>query len=152
MTYRIEFYGDRDPSLPWSPEDWGGPYFPDEVLLKTENTAAIYKKEKLDDTYLYEDFTEVYPEKECEPYEQEYVPYEAVQENPQHYKKGQIECIDYVKDVLSTQGRDFMVGYLWGTIIPYMHRWRDKGGVDDLKKAKQYLEWLIEYEERGELR
>jgi len=43
---------------------------------------------------------------------------------------------------------DFIVannlGYLEGNIIKYVSRWKDKGGVEDLKKAQHYLQKLIE--------
>ena len=30
-----------------------------------------------------------------------------------------------------------------GNVIKYICRWREKGGVEDLKKAKQYIDMLI---------
>jgi len=33
-----------------------------------------------------------------------------------------------------------------GCVIKYVSRWRDKGGVEDLRKAIHFLEMLIEYE------
>ena len=33
-----------------------------------------------------------------------------------------------------------------GCVIKYVTRWRDKGGVEDLRKAIHFLEMLIEYE------
>jgi hypothetical protein len=43
---------------------------------------------------------------------------------------------------------DFIVannlGYLEGNIVKYVSRWKDKGGVEDLKKAQHYLQKLIE--------
>ena len=38
------------------------------------------------------------------------------------------------------------IPYLEGNVIKYVSRWRDKGGVEDLRKAKHYLEKLIELE------
>lgn len=38
-------------------------------------------------------------------------------------------------------------GYLRGNVIKYVARYREKGGVEDLKKAKHYLIKLIEQEE-----
>jgi hypothetical protein len=35
--------------------------------------------------------------------------------------------------------REAFIGYLWGNVIKYMARWRDKGGVQDLDKAAHYL-------------
>ena len=34
-------------------------------------------------------------------------------------------------------------GYIWGNVIKYVARWEDKGGVEDLEKAKHYLDKLI---------
>jgi hypothetical protein len=48
----------------------------------------------------------------------------------------------------SIQPWDYIIanklGYLEGNIIKYVSRWKDKGGVQDLKKAQHYLEKLIE--------
>lgn len=33
-----------------------------------------------------------------------------------------------------------------GCVIKYVSRWRDKGGVEDLRKAIHFLEMLVEYE------
>lgn len=35
-------------------------------------------------------------------------------------------------------------GFLWGNTIKYLARWKDKGGVEDLKKAAHYLGKLID--------
>lgn len=56
--------------------------------------------------------------------------------NPIHYKKGDIEVIDYILD----QKFD----YLEGNVIKYVSRYRNKGGIEDLRKARWYLEKLIE--------
>jgi len=45
-------------------------------------------------------------------------------------------------DIISTWKLDF-----WeGNIVKYILRWKDKDGVKDLKKAKHYIEYLIERE------
>ena len=61
--------------------------------------------------------------------------------NPDHYKQGDIECIDYIKSVLT---KEEYIGYLQGNITKYLHRWKNKNGVEDLDKAHVYLNWLIE--------
>jgi hypothetical protein len=53
-----------------------------------------------------------------------------------HYKSKAIQPWDYIV------GND--LGYLEGNIVKYVSRWKDKGGVDDLKKARHYLDKLIE--------
>ena len=41
------------------------------------------------------------------------------------------------------------IGYLEGNIIKYISRWKDKGGIEDLKKAQHYLQKLIEVAGNG---
>jgi len=60
--------------------------------------------------------------------------------NPSHYGNGQIECIDYLEDFMTTEE---FIGYLRGNIGKYMHRWRYKNGLEDLHKAEWYLKKLI---------
>jgi hypothetical protein len=60
--------------------------------------------------------------------------------NPSHYKQGGIECIEAIK---AATGEGF-VGFVWGNVLKYLWRWPKKGGVDDLKKARWYLDRLIE--------
>jgi len=55
--------------------------------------------------------------------------------HPAHYGQGKIECIEYIEDFLS---EDEYIGYLRGNIAKYMHRWRYKGGLEDVRKAIWY--------------
>jgi len=55
-----------------------------------------------------------------------------------HYSKNSIQPWDYI--VANN------LGYLEGNIIKYTTRWRNKGGVDDLRKVIHYAEKLIEVE------
>ena len=55
--------------------------------------------------------------------------------SPDHYTKGDIEVIDYILDQ--------KFNYLEGNVIKYVSRYRNKGGIEDLRKAKWYLERLI---------
>jgi hypothetical protein len=61
-------------------------------------------------------------------------------DHPPHYGQGTIEAIEYIKDSLT---KEEFIGYLQGNIKKYTHRWRYKGGVQDLKKARWYLGTLI---------
>jgi hypothetical protein len=65
--------------------------------------------------------------------------------SPLHYGQGTIECIKYIEDFLN---RDEYTGYLRGNIAKYLHRWRYKNGVEDLKKAQWYLEALVQQQSR----
>ena len=38
------------------------------------------------------------------------------------------------------------IGFFEGNAIKYLARWKEKGGVDDLRKAVHYIEKLIEIE------
>lgn len=53
-----------------------------------------------------------------------------------HYRKLKIQPWDFI----AANG----IGYLEGSAIVYIARWKDKGGVEDLKKARHYLDKLIE--------
>lgn len=59
--------------------------------------------------------------------------------NPKHYTKG-IETWDFI----ASKEMSFMEG----NIIKYVSRWKDKNGIEDLKKAKQYLDKLIDIEQK----
>jgi hypothetical protein len=39
------------------------------------------------------------------------------------------------------------IGYCEGSAIKYLSRWKDKGGIQDLYKAKHFIDKLIEHEE-----
>lgn len=58
--------------------------------------------------------------------------------HPSHYTQGKFETIEVIKDITS----DFN-SYLVGNIIKYVSRYKYKNGLEDLKKAKWYLEKLI---------
>ena len=38
------------------------------------------------------------------------------------------------------------IGFIEGSVIKYVSRWRKKNGVEDLKKARHFLDLLIEME------
>jgi len=59
-----------------------------------------------------------------------------------HYKGQAIQPWDYIAAN--------KLGYFEGNIVKYVSRWRDKGGVEDLRKARHYLEKLIELELKGD--
>lgn len=64
--------------------------------------------------------------------------------SPSHYG-GKIECIDYLRDKLTPEE---FTGFCMGNVLKYSSRWRKKDGLQDLKKAKVYLEWAIGNEEK----
>ena len=62
--------------------------------------------------------------------------------NPSHYKKGDFEVIDVIK--VATEGASGIEAVCQGNIIKYVMRYREKNGVTDLKKARWYLDYLID--------
>lgn len=63
-----------------------------------------------------------------------------------HYKQGDIECLDYLRDVLSPEEYQ---GFLRGSIIKYNHRMMHKGQeLSDAEKLKHYGCLLIEHLQR----
>lgn len=68
--------------------------------------------------------------------------------HPKHYTTGEIECIAYIEDKLTPE--EFR-GYIKGNVIKYITREKNKGGDEDLKKAKWYIDRLIEkIQKKGE--
>lgn len=61
--------------------------------------------------------------------------------HPSHYNQGKIECIEAMEAMLSPE--EFR-GFLRGSIFKYQWRVMNKNGVEDLEKAKWYLEKLLE--------
>lgn len=63
--------------------------------------------------------------------------------HPSHYCKGGIECIDVIRAVVSTI-KDPFEAYCTGNIIKYVFRWYDKNGAEDLKKAMEYAQMIVD--------
>ena len=67
--------------------------------------------------------------------------------HPKHYCKGGLECIDAIRAAVSDlQGIEAVYA---GNVIKYVWRFKGKNGLEDLKKANQYLGWLIEEVEKN---
>lgn len=64
---------------------------------------------------------------------------EDVVNHPSHYTQGTLEVIDAIEGM--------GLPYHEGNIVKYVARWRHKAGVVDLKKARWYLNRLIDAEE-----
>lgn len=60
--------------------------------------------------------------------------------HPAHYNSGKIEVITIQEDQLSAEEYR---GYIKGQVIKYITRERHKNGLEDLKKARWYLDRLI---------
>jgi hypothetical protein len=64
-----------------------------------------------------------------------------IQVGGSHYKEMAIQPIEFIMKN--------NIGFMEGNAIKYISRWRSKGGVEDLKKARHYLDMLIEFEEHS---
>lgn len=60
--------------------------------------------------------------------------------HPSHYCRNGHECIDIIRAVLTEE--EFR-GYCKGNCIKYIFRCEDKGGEEDIRKAIQYLRFLL---------
>ena len=60
--------------------------------------------------------------------------------SPTHYQTGLIETIDSIKNIL---GHDKFQAYCIGNVIKYLSRYREKNGLEDLKKAETYISFII---------
>lgn len=63
-----------------------------------------------------------------------------VQHGGDHYKNMPIQPVEFIHK----NG----VPFIEGCVIKYVVRWRNKNGIEDLKKAKHFLELLIAMEEK----
>lgn len=61
-----------------------------------------------------------------------------VQEGGSHYKDMKIQPIQFI--------HANKIPFLEANVIKYISRWKQKNGIEDLKKAKHYIEMLIELE------
>lgn len=66
--------------------------------------------------------------------------------NPSHYKQGVVECISAIES--ATTNKKGIIAVCTGNIIKYIWRCEDKNGLEDLYKAKWYLDKLIETKEK----
>lgn len=67
--------------------------------------------------------------------------------HPSHYCQGGIECIKAIEASMTPE--EFQ-GYCKGNVMKYIWRFREKNGLEDLKKAQVYLGWMIESKEKQE--
>lgn len=65
----------------------------------------------------------------------------AVQVAGDHYKKLKIQPIEFIH----ANG----IPFAEGSVIKYVTRWRDKGGIKDLEKARHFLDLLIDLERKA---
>jgi Protein of unknwon function (DUF3310) len=57
-----------------------------------------------------------------------------------HYKQMKIQPVQYI------HGNG--IGFCEGSVIKYVTRWKQKNGIEDLRKARHFLDLLIDLEEK----
>lgn len=63
---------------------------------------------------------------------------------PPHYTKGNIQAIDAIASaVMDLNGVE---SFCTANAIKYLWRWKHKNGVEDLRKARWYIDYLIALE------
>lgn len=67
--------------------------------------------------------------------------------HPSHYETGKFECIDVMEEAL---GRDAVESFCICNAFKYLYRSKRKNGIEDLKKARWYLNRVIEMMEEDE--
>jgi hypothetical protein len=60
--------------------------------------------------------------------------------NPSHYNNGGIEAIEGIEASMSPEAYR---GFCKGNVLKYVWRYEKKGGLEDLQKAKWYLNQII---------
>lgn len=68
--------------------------------------------------------------------------------HPSHYTAGKVECIDGIE--ASCVGLSGFEGYCTGSTLKYLWRWKHKSGLEDLRKARWFLDRLIQHVEEKE--
>lgn len=61
--------------------------------------------------------------------------------HPQHYTQGGIECIDALK--AATVGKRGIEAVCVANVVKYLWRYEEKNGIEDVRKAKWYIERLL---------
>ena len=61
--------------------------------------------------------------------------------HPKHYTQGSIECIDALK--AATVGKRGIEAVCVANVIKYLWRYEEKDGIEDVRKAKWYIERLL---------
>lgn len=67
--------------------------------------------------------------------------------HPSHYTQGGIECIDALK--AATVNKTGIEAVCTANAIKYLWRYEEKNGIEDVKKARWYIDRLIKELENG---
>lgn len=66
--------------------------------------------------------------------------------HPAHYTSMKIETIDIIQDKLTAEAFE---GFCIGNVLKYLTRYRQKNGLEDLQKARWYLDKIIRVKEES---
>lgn len=66
--------------------------------------------------------------------------------HPAHYTSTKIETIDIIQDKLTAEAFE---GFCIGNVLKYLTRYRQKNGLEDLQKARWYLDKIISVQEES---
>lgn len=66
--------------------------------------------------------------------------------HPTHYTSTKIETIEIIRDKLSAEAFE---GFCIGNVLKYVTRYKLKNGLEDLKKARWYLDKIISVQEES---
>lgn len=66
--------------------------------------------------------------------------------HPTHYTSTKIETIEIIRDKLSVESFE---GFCIGNVLKYVTRYKLKNGLEDLKKARWYLDKIISVQEES---
>lgn len=66
------------------------------------------------------------------------------EQHPNYYTRGNVECIDAIS--AATLRLNGFEAFCTGNAIKYLWRWKEKGGEEDLRKARNYIDFLLNKE------
>lgn len=66
--------------------------------------------------------------------------------HPTHYTSTKIETIEIIRDKLSAEAFE---GFCIGNVLKYVTRYKLKNGLEDLQKARWYLDKIIRVKEES---
>lgn len=73
-------------------------------------------------------------------------PLEDMINKPHHYHKGSIDIVSFLEQHYPERKYTVSEGFAIGNVHKYTSRYKEKGGLEDLKKADFYTKKLMGYE------
>lgn len=64
--------------------------------------------------------------------------------HPAHYESGKFECIEVMQEVM---GVEAVKNFCICNVFKYVYRHKNKNGLEDIKKAKWYIDKFLELSE-----